>query len=49
MAIVSYERTMGPIGKPSFLSNVGVGVATTGGKRSFLITTTVIPALPRFF
>ena len=49
LAMVLYKRTIRPIGNLSFLISLGDGVATAGGRRFFLIITTITPALPRFF
>lgn len=48
-AIISYCRTIGGIGKPSFLISAALGCAVTGGSSSLRITATVTPVEPRFF
>ena len=45
-AMVSYDSTMGPMGRPSCRSSSGAGC---GASSSLRITTTVMPAQPRFF
>ena len=48
-AMVAYSSTIGLMGSPSCLISVGGGVGSDGGSKLFLMITTVMPVVPRFF